>query len=241
MKVLAQAKFETLTILRHGEQAVLNIVLPLVALVILARVPLPTADEPLGPSLAYASALALAWASTAFTAQAIAVAFDRRWGVLRMLSTTPLGPSGLFGGKLLAVGLVGLIEAVLLGITALILGAEVNLAVLLQGLGLGLTGLAAFLALGLLLGGSLRPEAVLAIGNLAWALMAGFGGILIPLSAFPTWWATIAFYTPPGALGQGMRALAGGEGSPLVSIVILLGWAIAGSVLTVRFFRWDSK
>ena len=230
-----------MTILRHGEQAVLNIVLPLVALVVLARVPLPMHDEPLGPGAAYASALALAWASTAFTAQALAVAFDRRWGVLRLLSTTPLGPSGLVGGKLLAVGLVGIIEAIVLGAAALALGASIDPRVLLPGLALGACGLAAFLALGLLLGGTLRPEAVLAIGNLAWAVMAGFGGLLLPLSTFPSWWEAIVRYTPPGALGEGMRALAGGPGSAPLFILVLLGWAAAGTVLTVRSFRWDSK
>nr|WP_284287071.1 hypothetical protein [Angustibacter aerolatus] len=48
--------------------------------------------------------LALAVVSTAFTGQAIQTGFDRRYGVLRLLGTTPLGRGGLLAGK--AVGLL---------------------------------------------------------------------------------------------------------------------------------------
>ena len=64
-----------------------------VALVVLATTELVPLPEP-RPAAALGSALAMAVASS-FTSQAIAVAFDRRWGVLRMLATTPLGPRGL--------------------------------------------------------------------------------------------------------------------------------------------------
>ena len=47
--------------------------------------------------------MALAVISTAFTGQAIAVAFDRRYGALKRLGATPLPVWGIIAGKSLAV------------------------------------------------------------------------------------------------------------------------------------------
>ncbi|WP_182174388.1 ABC transporter permease [Flaviflexus equikiangi] len=239
MTALAQTRFETVTILRNGEQTTLNILLPVAALVALAKVPIGGSD-PMPVGLAYASALALSWASTAFTSQAIAVAFDRRWGVLRMLATTPLGPRGLFAGKFGAVGLVALVQTIILTLVALPLGLSVSAAVILPGLAFLVLGLAAFLALALLIGGTLRPEAVLAVANLLWIVMAGLGGILVEASAYPDWWAALVRFTPPGALGEGLRALATGH-SVAISLLVLGGWAVGVGLLAASRFRWDSK
>lgn len=239
MTALAQTRFETGTILRNGEQALLNIILPAAALIVLARVPLG-GSEPMAVDMAYASSLALAWASTAFTSQAIAVAFDRRWGVMRMLATTPLGPRGLFLGKLGAVAIVALVQVLILTGVGAALGLGFAASVILPGLAFMVLGLAAFLALGLLVGGTMRPEAVLALANLMWIAMAGLGAILVPAGAYPTWWGAIVQFTPPGALGEGLRALAGGE-SVAIHLAVLGGWAVGVGLLAASRFRWDSK
>lgn len=239
MKVLAQTRFETGAILRNGEQALLNIIIPVAALIALTKVPVGGTD-PMSVELAFASSLALAWASTAFTSQAIAVAFDRRWGVLRMLATTPLGPRGLFLGKLGAIAIVALIQAVILTVTGLFLGLGLSVSVVGPGLLFLVFGLASFLALGLLIGGTLRPEAVLALANMLWIAMAGLGGLLIEAATYPEWWASIIPYTPPGALGEGLRALATGD-SFTIYLLVLGGWAMGGGLLAASRFRWDSK
>ncbi|HCX85578.1 MAG TPA: ABC transporter, partial [Micrococcales bacterium] len=66
--------------------------------------------------------LALAIMSSSFTSQAIATAFDRRWGVLRQLSTTPLGPRGIVLGKVLAVLAVQVLQVVALSGLAVAVG-----------------------------------------------------------------------------------------------------------------------
>ena len=107
-RIVSQTKFETVSVLRNGEQLLLSLVFPLGLLIFLAETPLlagldiidSTAD-PL--NIAVAGALSLSLASSAFTGQAIATAFDRRYGVLRQLATTPLGTNGLILGKLGAV------------------------------------------------------------------------------------------------------------------------------------------
>ncbi|NCD19020.1 MAG: ABC transporter permease, partial [Actinobacteria bacterium] len=98
---LAQGRWELRTIMRNGEQLLVSFGLPALALVALHRgiFALPEPADALG----LAGVLAMAVLSSSFTSQAIALGFDRRWGVLRMLSTTPLGPGGLVRGKAIAV------------------------------------------------------------------------------------------------------------------------------------------
>ena len=118
---LAQARWELRAILRNGEQLLVSFGLPVLALVALLRFPLV---ELPGRGAALAGVLAMAVLSSSFTAQAIALAFDRRWGVLRMLSTTPLGPDGLLRGKALAVVALMVGQTALLAVLAAAMGWE---------------------------------------------------------------------------------------------------------------------
>ena len=153
----------------------------------------------LGPGpradLALAGALALAVVSTAFTGQAISTGFDRRAGVLRLLGTTPLGRGGLLAAKCLAVLSVLAVQVVVLGALGLALGARPEAGGILPMLVSLLLGSAAFVALALLLAGTLRAEAVLAVANLVWVLLLGLG-VLVPTDRLP------------GALGDGRGAAA---------------------------------
>ncbi|MPV35805.1 ABC transporter permease [Georgenia subflava] len=240
-RVLAQTRFETAAVLRNGEQLLLTFVLPLIALVVLVRtdvVDLPGAER---PPAALAGVLALAVASTGFTSQAIAVAFDRRWGVLRMLATTPLGPRGLLAGKVGAVLCVLAVQTIVLVVVAAVLGWRPHggLGLVLGVVLLMLLGAAAFVALAMLVGGTLRPEAVLAVANLLWVLMAAGGGLLLPVSTLPGPLPTIVFLLPSGALGEGLRTLATTGVLDLAAVAVLAVWAAAGTWLAARFFRWD--
>src|SRR5690625_32177 len=170
--------------------------------------------------------------SSAFSGQAISTGFERRAGALRMFATTPLGRGGLLGGKVVGVVGVQLVQVLLLGGSGLALGwspAPLGVATLLP---LMLLGTAAFTALGLLLAGTLRAEAVLAGANILWVLLMVGGGILLP---GPSWTSLL----PSGALGDLLRAaLAEGVLLPLPALV-LLAWAGALAGLVVRYFRWS--
>ena len=239
-RVLAQTRFETLAVLRNGEQLLLTFLLPVIALVLLVQtdvVALPGSRH----ASALAGVLALAAVSTGFTSQAIAVAFDRRWGVLRLLATTPLGRGGLLAGKLGAVLAVLVVQVVVLTTTAFVLGwrpAADPVALLVAG-ALLVLGTACFTALGLLLGGTLRPEAVLAIANLVWVLLVAGGGLLLPVATLPDLLAGVVTVLPSAALGEGLRQLAGGGPVPWLHIGSLTVWTAAATWAAARFFRWD--
>lgn len=236
-RVLASARFEATTVLRNGEQLLVSIVLPLMALVLLTYAPYPVLDTPRIDVVA-PGVLALAVVSTAFTGQAISTGFDRRYGVLRLLGVSPLGRGGLLAGKAIAVLAVLTIQVLILGVVALALGWRpdpVGLVPLAISLVLGAL---CFVALALLLAGAMRAEAVLAVANLLWVVFLGLG-LLLPTSTLPATVATVAAWAPSGLLGDAARTAALEGGWPLVSWAVLLLWAAVAGAVARRVFRWS--
>ena len=235
---LAQTRFETATILGHGEQLLVALVLPVLALVGLALTDVPDLGDGRRIDVATAGVLALAVVSTAFTGQAIATGFDRRQGVLRLLGVSPLGREGLIAGKLGAVGFVIVVQLVVLGAVAAVLGWRPNPSGLLPALVTVALGGAAFLALAMLLAGTVRAEAVLALANLVWVLLLGLG-ILLPTERLPDGIRSVARALPSGALGDGMRVSLVEGGWPLGPWLVLTVWALVAGLAAARWFRWS--
>lgn len=238
-RVLAQARFEARGLLSHGEQFLVSVVLPLLALIGLALTDSPSLGHGTRIDLATAGVLALAVISTAFTGQAILLGFERRYGVLRMLGTTPLGRGGLLLAKALSVLVVLLTQFVVLGVVAAFLGWEPQPAGIPGALLVALAGVLAFASLAALIGGTLRAEGVLALANLLWILLAAGGGVLISANRFPAPWDTVVGLLPSAALGDGMRVALVEGGFPALAIVNLLVWAAVASGLASRWLRWS--
>jgi ABC-2 type transport system permease protein len=236
---LAAARQELRITLRNGEQLLLAVVIPLAALLGMTLVPIGGIDDPRVDTVT-PGVLALALMSSAFTSQAITTGFDRRYGVLKRLAATGF-PRWLLlaakGGATLAV-VAGQI-ALLCLVAALALGwhpvGNPGWAVLLV-----LLGVAAFVGLALLLGGTLRAEAVLGLANLVWLVLLGIGGVLIPLSSAPAWLRVVGELTPAGALSSGLRdVLSGGHSPTATCVIVLVVWILIGWLGTVRWFRWQ--
>ena len=235
-RVVAQARFESGILLRNGEQLLVALVLPALALLALVKAPYPDLSAP-RIAVAAPGVLALAIVSTAFTGQAIQTAFDRRYGVLRMLATTPVGTDGLLAGKALAITVVAGLQVVLLGLLALTLGWRPDLVGVLVTPVSTLLGVWVFVALALLLAGALRAEAVLAVANLAWVLLAGAGGLLLPGDTLGSA-GDIVRWLPSGALGDAFRDSLSTGAVPLVPWFVLVGWGVVLSLAVLRTFRW---
>ena len=188
-------------------QLILAIVLPLLAMVGLTVTPLLDGLGSSRINVAVPGILALCAMSTAFTGQGIATGFDRRYGVLRFLSTTPLGRTGLIAGKVLAVLVVLFLQVIVVGgggVACWAGGPEP--AGWLPGLALLVLGAASLTALGLLVAGTVRPEATLAITNLLWILLGALGGIVIPEpNGSPALAQAVVRHRLSGALGQALR------------------------------------
>jgi ABC-2 type transport system permease protein len=239
--IAAQTAMETKMLLRNGEQLTVIMVIPLALLAMFSLEPLVSVGGSRIDFLA-PGVIALAIMSTAFTSQAIATGFERRYGVLKRLGAEPLSSTGLITAKTASVVLVELVQAVLISAVAFGLGWHPHtsaLAFLTVPL-LVLAGTAAFSGLALLMAGALRAEATLALANLIYIALLGLGGVVFPLTKFPAAahpWLTLL---PTGALATGLRAvLAHAAGVPVRDLIVLVVWAAVGIGLAARTFRWE--
>jgi ABC-2 type transport system permease protein len=176
--------------------------------------------------------------SAAFTSQAIATGFDRRYAVLRYLGVTPLGRGGLIAAKILATLAVELIQVLVLGALAVGLGWRPDLGGLPYAVLFLVLGTWAFVALAMLLAGTLRAEAVLALANLVWIVLLAAGGVVVPRSQFPETAANVAGLLPSAALADGLRAALIDGRLDGLALAVLAAWAAGCSVLAARWFRW---
>jgi ABC-2 type transport system permease protein len=236
--VLAQAGAEVRAVLRNGEQLLLTLIIPVLVLVGFSAAPLL---ELPGRRVDFVApgVLALAIMSTAFTGQAIATGFERRYGVLKRLGATPLPRSGLLLAKTLAVLTVEVLQVAVLAAVALAMGWRPG-GNPLWVVALILTGTAAFSGLALLMAGVLRAEATLAAANLVYLVLLGLGGVVIPITAFPHTVRAVVELLPITALTGGLRSvLTATGGLPVGPLLVLLAWAVVTLALAARTFRWE--
>ncbi|QEV05760.1 ABC transporter permease [Streptomyces prasinus] len=237
--IAAQAALETKMLLRNGEQLLLTVVIPTLLLVLFSTVDI--VDTGAGEAVDFLAPgiLALAVMSTAFTGQAIATGFERRYGVLKRLAASPLPRWALMTAKTLSVLVTEVLQITLLTVIAFTLGWSPQggpFAVLL----LLVLGTAAFSGLGLLMAGTLRAEATLAAANLVFLLLLVGGGVVVPLENFPDAAQDVLGLLPVSALSEGLRdVLQDGAGLPWGQVAILAVWAVAGLAAAGRFFRWE--
>ncbi|WP_029135961.1 ABC transporter permease [Nakamurella lactea] len=236
--VLAAASTELRIQLRNGEQLLLAVVIPLGVLLGLTLTTVIDLDEPRIDTVT-PGVLTLAVLSSAFTAQAIATGFDRRYGVLKRLAATGMSRSLLIAGKCGSVLAVACGQVLLIGVVAAILGwhpaGSWPFAIPLL-----LLGVIAMVGLALLIGGTLRAEAVLALANLIWLVLVGIGGVIVPLSSAPGWLRTVGGLTPVGALSDGLHAALNSDVVPSARVwLVLIVWTLAAWAATVRWFKWQ--
>ncbi len=238
----AQAALELRTLLRNGEQLVLTLIIPVLLLAAFSQEDLVSYGPGRRIDFLAPGILALAVLSTAFTSQAIATGFERRYGVLKRLGATPLSRRGLVAAKTVTVLVVEVLQAIVIIVVALALGwhprggaAAVAGAVLLM-----VAATAAFSGLALLMAGTLRAEATLAAANLVYLVMLGIGGVVFPLTKFPAGARPALRLLPADALSDGLRSmLQYGGGLPARDLLVLAVWAVGGIALAARAFRWE--
>jgi ABC-2 type transport system permease protein len=232
----AQFGLELKLLLRNGEQLLLTMFIPITLLVGLTLLPLGS----FGPNRAATftpAIMALAVVSTAFTGQAIAVAFDRRYGALKRLGATALPVWGIIVGKSLAVVSVVFLQSIILGAIGFALGWRPSLAGLVLGAVVIALGTAGFAALGLLLGGTLKAEVVLALANLLWFVFAGLGALTVGGGMVPHGVEWVARLTPSGALTEALSQ-AMTLSVDWFGLAVLVVWGGVAALGALRWFRF---
>ncbi|MFC9819048.1 ABC transporter permease [Streptomyces erythrochromogenes] len=237
--ILAQTALETRMLLRNGEQLLLTVIIPALLLVLFSAVDIVDTGAGKPVDFLAPGILALAVMSTAFTGQAIATGFDRRYGVLKRLGASPLPRWALMAAKTLSVVVTEVLQIALLTAIALALGWSpqgnpLSVAALV------LLGTAAFSGLGLLMAGTLKAEATLAAANLVFLLLLVGGGVIVPMEKFPGGVQSVLGLLPISALSDGLReVLQQGAALPWGDAALLAAWAVLGLGAAARLFRWE--
>lgn len=229
----AQGGIEAKLMLRHGEQFLVNIVVPAALLVAAAIVPV---FGDLGFDELVPMVFAVAATSAGFTGQAISLAFDRRYGALKRAGASGVPAWVIIAGKIIGVLATVAVQVLVLGALAFALGWRASAGGVLLGLLTLLVGVAVFTSLGLLMGGTMSSELVLALANLFWLVLMGIVGWVAYSGdiAHAGWWNAVPTVALAGALTQAMQG--DFEAPAWISLFV---WAIAGIGAAARWFRFD--
>jgi ABC-2 type transport system permease protein len=243
--LVAQVRAETFMTLRRGETLLLTVGIPVVFLVFFSTVHVvPTGGTP-AVAFFVPGVLALAVMSTAMVSLGIATGFERGYGVLKRLGTTPLGRPRLLGAKIVTVVLVEVVQAAVLVPVGLGLGwnpggpGDASAAVG-EAIAVALLATVAFGGIGLLLAGTLRAEVNLAAANGLYLVLLLLGGMVVPLAKLPAGLADVAKILPAAALSDGLHATLGtGSAVPVEAWIVLAVWAVAAPTAAALTFRWE--
>ncbi|MET8652780.1 ABC transporter permease [Nocardia aurea] len=234
--LLAQTRLELILLLRNGEQLLLTLFIPITLLVGLALLPFGGLGDDRVDKIVPA-VMMVAVMSTAFTGQAIAVGFDRRYGALKRLGATALPRWGIIAGKSAAVLIVVVLQAIVLGLIGVALGWRPEATGLLLGALVIALGTFTFATMGLLLGGTLKAEVVLALANVLWFVMLGIASIVFASDDLPTVVNVLARLIPSGALAVTLEEALRGS-IDWFGLVVLAVWGAVCAFLGTRFFRF---
>ena len=221
MKALAaQLRVELILTLRRTESLLITIVVPVVLMVFFGAV----AANP--PDFLVPGLLALAVMSTSMVSLGIATAYERYYGALKRLLGSPLPRTTLIAAKTLSVLLIEIVQISVLAVIARLM------------FGWTPTG-AACAGLGLLMAGSLRAEATLAVANSLYLVFLLLGGFVLPLDRLPGPIASAAQVLPGAALTYAVRG-AFSAVSPQVLLgpfAVLAAWAVVTLGAAALTFR----
>ncbi|MCU1491215.1 MAG: transporter [Acidimicrobiaceae bacterium] len=226
--------------LEQGERLLLTFLIPLAGLVLFSEAPIISTGTASRVNFFAPSALCLAILSTAMVNLAIATGFERSWGVLKRLGSTPMRPATLLAAKAAAVLVVELAQVVVLGAVALGLGWRPHAAAAGAVVAAALLASVGFAGLGFLMAGTLRAEATLAVANGLYVLFLGISGIMFPLARLGGF-ATVSRLLPVTALGNAFhQALGHGSAVSPESWWVLAAWAVAAPCVAAWRFRFSS-
>src|SRR5579872_2259150 len=184
-QIAVQTRYELLLTLRRGENILITLIVPVLLLIFFTSLNIVPAVNDGAINFLLPGILALAIMAAGMVNLGIATAYERYYGVLKRLGSSPLPRSGLIIAKVISILILEIVQVILLvGVAALLYGWQPAGSVWVTLLALAL-GTITFAAIGLAMAGGLRAEITLAGANALFLLFVLLGGGILPLSHLP--------------------------------------------------------
>lgn len=229
--------------LREPGILLLTVMLPTLILVLVGAIPgLREAQEELGGhrfiDLYVPTMIVMALAILGVNLMPVRLAGYRERGVLRRLSTTPVGPAKLLVAQLI-INMLAATAAVVLLIVVGAIVLQIPMPQHIVGFIVTfLLGMSSLFAIGMLVS-ALAPNT--RTGNtLAWPIFVVvmfLGGVYLPRPMLPEVVQRLGNYAPPGV--QAMQDAWIGTGPEPLQLVILALVTLVAGAASVRLFRWE--
>lgn len=235
----SQLRQELTVMARNGEQLLLLVGIPVLLLVFFSQIDILPTQGLTAVAFLVPGILALAVMSTAMVSLGITTGFERSYGVLKRLGTTPLGTKRLVLAKVVATCIVESAQLALLVVVGIASGwrpVDTNWLAAVAAVVLGTT---CFAGIGLTLAGRLRAEVNLAAQNGLYLVLLLLGGIIVPNDELPKGVKSLAEWLPSSALSELLRSAFNGYELIAKSIVVLLVWSVATCATATIYFRWS--
>ena len=248
--VAALAALELRLTARRGENVLVTLVIPAAVLLFFGGVAVPPGLPVRPMDHLLPGTVALAIVAAGLVNLGIATAYERSYGVLKRLGGAPLPRWGVLAAKagaLLVLELVQVLVLVAVAVVGFGWAPGPGWSPILAAVAIVL-GTLVFAALGLLLAGTLRAEATLALANGLFLAFLMLGGLVVPVEQLPPFLKPVAAALPATALADllrialdsGVPVAPAGPGTVAGPLAILASWATGATLLAVRFFRWDA-
>ncbi len=239
-QILQQVKCELLLTARRGENILITLIVPVVLLIFFTSLNLAPKTGGSTINFLLPGILALAIIAAGMVNLGIATAYERYYGVLKRLGSSPLPRSGLIIAKVISILILEMLQVIMLvGVAIALYGWRPAGSPLLALLTIAL-GTVTFASLGLAMAGALRAEMTLAGANALYLVFLLIGGSLLPVDHLPAPLADFARILPAAALTQALQAtMTNGSSFPATPLITLTAWAIAILLVAVRTFKWE--
>ncbi len=239
-QIIKQAQYEILLTLRRGENILVTLIVPVLLLIFFTSLNIVPTVNGRAINFLLPGILALAIIAAGMVNLGIATAYERYYGVLKRLGSSPLPRGGLIIAKVLSILLLEVVQVVLLvGVAVALYGWQPAGSALLTLLALVL-GTVTFAAIGLAMAGALRAELTLAGANALFLLFVLLGGGILPLSHLPPPLAAVAQLLPAAALTQSLQAAMNNVTAfPTFPLLTLVIWAVIVLCVAIRTFKWE--
>jgi ABC-2 type transport system permease protein len=239
-QIAIQTQYELLLTLRRGENVLVTLIVPVMLLIFFTSLNIAPSVNGSTINFLLPGIVAVAIMAAGMVNLGIATAYERYYGVLKRLGSSPLSRSGLIIAKVFSILLLELLQVILLvGIAIILYHWQPTGSLPLTLLTLAL-GTVTFAGLGLAMAGALRAELTLAGANALFLLFVFFGGGILPLSRLPGPLAGVAELLPAAALTQALQAtMISGRNTPIFALGVLAVWALVVLLVAIRTFKWE--